>query len=75
MTFVELLKKHSRAKGFSQRRIGRELGVSTTAVHFWMTGRSEPTVQNVARLEQIFGLERGALLIPMAYPPSYQVVS
>ena len=42
------------AAGYSQSKLGKEIGVSPSAIQFWETGRRDPTISNVAALARAF---------------------
>lgn len=67
MGFTELLKTNRKRMGLTQRKIAETLDVSPTAVYLWESGRSNPSMENTVRLEQIFEVPKGELLIPLAY--------
>jgi transcriptional regulator with XRE-family HTH domain len=67
MTFTTLFKSHRIRLGLTQRKIANAMNVSQTAVYLWESGRATPTMANLVYLEQLFEVERGALLIPCAY--------
>ena len=67
MTFTELFKTNRARLGLTQRKIANAMNVSQTAVYLWESGRATPTMTNLVALEQLFEVEKGALLIPCAY--------
>jgi transcriptional regulator with XRE-family HTH domain len=46
----------------SQRMIAEELGLRQQAVSAWETGVAEPSLDTIAKLEDLLNLERGQLL-------------
>lgn len=53
--------------GMSQTELSRKLKVSQPTLGMWEQGRYLPDYRTIARMEQLFGLDRGELLIPLAY--------
>ena len=51
-------KKH----GLSQGDLADKLGISTKAVSKWETGESQPTIENINRLSEIFGVTSDYLI-------------
>jgi transcriptional regulator with XRE-family HTH domain len=49
-------------KGMSQGELGEKLDLSAKAVSKWETGETQPTLDNVARLAEIFGVSTDYLL-------------
>lgn len=66
-TFTHTLKENRTRMGLTQRKVANALNISQTAVYLWESGRATPTMSNLVQLEQLFGTEKGALLIPCAY--------
>jgi|688.fasta_scaffold90173_5 transcriptional regulator with XRE-family HTH domain len=67
MGFTELLKSNRKRMGLTQRKLSETLDVSQTAVYLWESGRANPSMENIVRLEQLFETPKGELLIPLAY--------
>ena len=44
------------AAGYSQLKLGEQIGVSPSAVKFWEMGKREPTIGNVAALARTFNV-------------------
>ena len=63
----ELLKGRREGAGLTQRELARKLGVRGSHVAFIESGRRKPSLKLVARLADILGLDRRALLI-LAHP-------
>lgn len=59
--------------GWSQRRLARELGVSSQAVLYWESGAKSPTVAHLRALARIFGVSMDDVILgvdhPAAAPP------
>lgn len=66
-TFTSLLRTKMTTNNMRQGDIARSLQVSSTSVYLWCSGKARPSIDNVARLEQMLGCDRGELLIPLAY--------
>jgi transcriptional regulator with XRE-family HTH domain len=66
-TFNKLFRANRTRMGLTQRQVANALNVSQTAVYLWESGRATPTMTNLVALEQLFGVDRGTLLIPCAY--------
>lgn len=56
---IKHLRKHA---GYTQERLAEMIGVSSTAVAKWENGYSEPTLQNVVHLSELFGVSSDYLL-------------
>ena len=67
MGFTELLKSNRKRMGLTQRKLSETLDVSQTAVYLWESGRANPSMENIVRLEQLFETPKGELLIPLDY--------
>lgn len=63
--FSSWLEKNRRALGLTQWELGRQAGVSGSAVGMWERGRRVPGLKNAARLRAFFA-DRG---IKMPLPP------
>ncbi len=44
------------AAGYSQAKLGEQIGVSQSAIKFWEMGKREPTIGNVAALARAFNV-------------------
>jgi transcriptional regulator with XRE-family HTH domain len=49
-------------KGFTQTRIGELLNINKCSVNAWESGASSPSLINLARLAQIYGVSTDYLL-------------
>jgi transcriptional regulator with XRE-family HTH domain len=52
----------------SQMRLAQLLGISQPLVSSWECGKVTPGIDDVARIETVLGVNRGGLLLPIAYP-------
>lgn len=68
MSFRDELRLCRSAAGLTQAEVAQRVGVSGQAVYGWERGLSSPSVANVVRLETLFGLAQGRLLLLLAYP-------
>lgn len=50
------------SKGWSRAELGRQLGVSTSAVGMYEQGRREPSLDIVSSLSQVFGVTTDYLM-------------
>lgn len=55
--FSERLKKLLSDAKVSQHRLAKALGISTPSVNAWVKGDAEPTIANLIRLADFFGVE------------------
>ena len=53
--------------GLSQIDLADELGVTQPSISSWERGKQMPDMRNIVKLEQLFELTPGTLLIPIAY--------
>lgn len=51
------------SKGWSQAELGRQLGISTSAVGMYEQGRRDPSLDTVVRLARMFGVTTDYLLM------------
>lgn len=58
----EKIRQAREKAGMSQHELARALGISSTAISFWESGKTAPTVGNLYRLASILGVEPGDLL-------------
>lgn len=62
MTFAEWLHTKIRERpDLNQKRVAEFCGVYASTVHFWVSGRSEPSDDNVARLAELFDTDATAI--------------
>jgi transcriptional regulator with XRE-family HTH domain len=52
----------------SQMRLAKLLDISQPLVSSWECGKVTPGIDDVARIEGVLGVARGALLLSIAYP-------
>lgn len=53
-SFGTRLRAFREARGWSQERVGFELGVSKATVSKWETGRAEPNLANLAKIRRLY---------------------
>lgn len=53
--------------GLSQIDLADELGVTQPSISSWERGKQMPDMKNIVKLERLFELTPGTLLIPIAY--------
>lgn len=58
----EKIRRYREAAGMSQRQLAVALGIDQSAVSFWETGKSEPTLFNLRRLADVLGCKPADLL-------------
>lgn len=58
----ERIRQARERAGLSQKQIAEALGIDQSAVSFWETGKSEPTLHNLRRLADILGCRPADLL-------------
>lgn len=68
---IELRKKN----GWSQEQLGEQLGVSRQSVSKWETGLSQPELENILQMSEIFGVSTDYLLKESEMAPSSETVS
>ena len=56
MTVGESICKHRKEQGLSQEALGKKLLVSRQTVSLWETDQTMPTIDNLIRLKEIFGI-------------------
>ncbi|MBR5329621.1 MAG: helix-turn-helix transcriptional regulator, partial [Firmicutes bacterium] len=61
---MELRKK----KGWSQEELGECLGVSRQSVSKWETGLSQPDLDNILQMSEVFGVTTDYLLKDAPFP-------
>ena len=52
----ERLQRLRKEKGFTQKALGMQLGISDRAVSKWETGASVPELDKLIRMKEIFGV-------------------
>lgn len=62
MTIGERLQQHRKDLGLSQEELGQQLHVSRQTVSQWETDQTLPTVDNLIRLKELFGVSIDSLL-------------
>lgn len=67
MLFTTALRRHIRDSGTTQAEIARKLGVTTTTVYYWASGRARPSIDNLKAMEIAMGLQPGTLMVACAY--------
>ena len=67
--FRQALVHARKQRGWSQRRLARELGISQSAVSYWERGKSVPEPANVVDLERVLELRSGTLARRIGYMP------
>lgn len=56
MTIGEKIQFHRKKNGMSQEELGQKLLVSRQTISLWETGQTLPTIDNLIRLREIFGV-------------------
>ena len=62
MTIGERLQQHRKDLGLSQEELGQRLLVSRQTVSLWETDQTLPTIDNLLRLKELFGISVDELL-------------
>ncbi len=62
MTIGERLQQHRKDLGLSQEELGQRLMVSRQTVSLWETDQTLPTIDNLLRLKELFGISVDELL-------------
>lgn len=73
--FGDALSDAMKVRGYSQRDLGQELGVSQPAVSGWVVGDAEPAATTVFAAEKVLGLTPGTLSRHLGYLPTDAVKS
>jgi transcriptional regulator with XRE-family HTH domain len=68
--FRQALAHARQERGWSQRELAREMGLSQSAVSYWEQGKSLPEPFNVVELERVLELESGTLARLLGYMPA-----
>src|SRR5574344_299271 len=58
----ERIYEERKRKGLSQTDLADQLGLSTKAVSKWETGEAQPTLDNISRLAEVFGVTTDYLI-------------
>lgn len=66
-TFADTLKALLAERGMSQAELARRVGVTAQAVSGWVAGGVTPTHENIVRIEEEAGAEKGSLLSAAGY--------
>lgn len=61
MNFADRLKYYRTEKEISQRELSERMHISQGTISSWETGRTEPTIEQVAEMCRIFGCSMAAL--------------
>lgn len=56
-TFMTLLKRHRMARGFTQTKLARRLGVVPSTVSYWETGDKIPSPVMIPKLAKALALD------------------
>jgi len=67
LRFKEALRQIRLSSGMSQTRLAEEADVAQPVVSCWERGEHYPSIERLARLETVFGLPKGELLVRAAY--------
>ena len=59
---AERLKELRRARGLTQRDMARRFGISDVSYGDWERGRTEPSIDNIMRLCELFGCTSDSLI-------------
>ena len=54
---MTLLRRHRLAKGLTQTRLAKRVGVSVSAVSLWELGKTIPAPEMFPKLARIFGID------------------
>ncbi len=66
--FAEALTQLLHERGMSQNALARILGLSSSAVSYWITGQTQPSRENVQAIEDELDVDpRGSLLTLAGY--------
>ncbi len=60
--FIPQLKHFIKRDNISQNQLAKEIGVESSTVSKWITGRSEPTIENLWRLADYFEISVDTLI-------------
>ncbi|MBO4879660.1 MAG: helix-turn-helix transcriptional regulator [Clostridia bacterium] len=62
MTTGEMILYYRKERKLSQEELGQMLSVSRQTISLWETGQTVPTIENLVRLKEIFGVSIDSLL-------------
>ena len=62
MTVGEKIQKHRKSLGLSQGELGQQLCVSRQTISLWEKDQTIPTIDNLMRLRDIFGISIDEIL-------------
>lgn len=62
MPIGDNIKRHRLALGFTQERLGEQVGVTGKAVSAWELGMKTPRMGAIERMAQLFGISKSALI-------------
>mgnify|MGYP001053935205 CR=1 FL=1 len=54
--YADQIRRLRQEKGITQQALGQALGVSATAVQKWERGQSQPNIQTLRRMADLFGV-------------------
>ena len=64
MNIGEKIQACRRNKNMSQEELGQALLVSRQTISLWETGQTLPTIDNLIRLKEVFGMSLDSILCP-----------
>ena len=56
ITFPAVLASCMKSEGLTQHQLAEKIGVNQSAICKWLSGRSEPTIENLWKLADFFGI-------------------
>lgn len=56
MKFCERLKEIRKSSSFTQKELSVALGISLTAYQYYEAGKTEPNIENLIKLANLFGV-------------------
>ena len=62
MKFNERLKELRTEKGWTQKALAERMNVTDDCIFFWEKGRSEPSIQQILELSELFEVTTDCLL-------------
>ena len=77
LKFKEALRQIRLSAGMSQTKLAEAAEVAQPVVSCWERGEHFPSIERLAKLETVFGLPKGELLVRAAYEmlQTHQVLS